>query len=65
MNNSPVKFKSGLLANIPSNKTEGTIYVTTDEKGMYVDVSDSERIRIDGTLVASDDNAGNVEVIWR
>lgn len=41
-----VLFKKGLLANLPSTKVEGTIYVTTDERAMYLDVSDSERIRL-------------------
>ena len=41
-----VLFKKGLLANLPSTKVEGTIYVTTDERAMYLDVSNSERIRL-------------------
>lgn len=41
-----VLFKKGLLANLPINKVEGTIYVTTDERAMYLDVSNSERIRL-------------------
>lgn len=41
-----VLFKKGLLASLPSTKVEGTIYVTTDERAMYLDVSDSERIRL-------------------
>lgn len=41
-----LKFKKGLWAKLPETKVEGTIYVTTDEKAMYVDISDSERIRL-------------------
>ena len=41
-----VLFKKGLLANLPIDKVEGTIYVTTDERAMYLDVSNSERIRL-------------------
>lgn len=42
-----VLFKKGLLAGLSSApKKEGTIYVTTDERAMYLDVSDSERIRL-------------------
>ena len=41
-----VLFKKGLLANLPSTKVEGTIYVTTDERAMYLDVSNNERIRL-------------------
>lgn len=41
-----VNFKKGLLANLPANRVEGTIYITTDERAMYVDVDASTRIRI-------------------
>lgn len=41
-----VAFKKGLLANLPKTYTEGTFYVTTDERAIYLDVSDSARIRI-------------------
>lgn len=41
-----VAFKKGLLAALPSTYTEGTFYVTTDERAIYLDVSDSARIRI-------------------
>ena len=41
-----VAFKKGLLANLPETYTEGTFYVTTDERAIYLDVSDSARIRI-------------------
>ena len=42
-----VLFKKGLLAGLSkAPMKEGTIYVTTDERAMYLDVSDSERIRL-------------------
>lgn len=41
-----VAFKKGLLANLPSTYAEGTFYVTTDERAIYLDVSDSSRIRL-------------------
>ena len=41
-----VLFKKGLLKNLPSDKVEGTIYVTTDERAMYLDVDASTRIRL-------------------
>ena len=41
-----LKFKKGLWSKLPETKVEGTIYVTTDEKAMYVDISGSERIRL-------------------
>lgn len=41
-----IAFKKGLLANLPSTYTEGTIYVTTDERAMYLDVDNSTRVRI-------------------
>lgn len=40
-----VMFKKGLLAGLPSTYAEGTFYVTTDERAIYLDVSDSARIR--------------------
>lgn len=42
-----VLFKKGTLANLGSvPKSEGTLYVTTDERAMYLDTSDSTRIRL-------------------
>ena len=41
-----VMFKKGLLANLPSTYAEGTFYVTTDERAIYLDVSDEARIRL-------------------
>lgn len=39
-----LNFKRGLHANLPTSVTPGTIYVTTDEQAMYVDVSVTEMI---------------------
>ena len=44
-------FKKGLHQNLPQAKTAGTIYVTTDEKCMYVDISSTERIRLQGSVL--------------
>lgn len=41
-----VNFKKGLIANLPATFAEGTFYVTTDEHAIYLDVSDSSRIRL-------------------
>lgn len=41
-----VIFKKGLLANLPSTKTAGAFYVTTDERAIYLDVDSSTRIRL-------------------
>ena len=41
-----VMFKKGLLANLPSTYSEGTFYVTTDERAIYLDVDGSSRIRL-------------------
>lgn len=41
-----VNFKKGLLANLPAAKTEGTFYVTTDERALYLDIDGSTRVRI-------------------
>lgn len=41
-----VYFKKGELKNLPSTKSAGTIYVTTDERAMYVDINDNTRIRL-------------------
>lgn len=40
-----VAFKKGLLASLPSAISAGTFYVTTDERALYLDINDSERIR--------------------
>lgn len=41
-------FKKGLRENLPGldQCKAGTIYVTTDERAMYVDISDTQRIRL-------------------
>lgn len=41
-----VSFKKGLLASLPKTYTEGTFYITTDERAMYLDVDNSTRIRL-------------------
>lgn len=41
-----VAFKKGLLAGLPSTYVEGTFYVTTDERAIYLDVDNSTRIRL-------------------
>ncbi len=41
-----VMFKKGLLANLPATHAEGTFYVTTDERAIYLDVDNSTRIRL-------------------
>lgn len=41
-----VAFKKGLLANLPAAISEGTFYVTTDERALYLDVDDTTRVRV-------------------
>lgn len=41
-----IAFKKGLRANLPAAYTEGTFYVTTDERAIYLDVSNESRIRL-------------------
>lgn len=41
-----VAFKKGLLANLPNTKVEGTFYVTTDERAIYLDIDGSNRVRL-------------------
>ena len=41
-----VMFKKGLLGSLPQTYTEGTFYVTTDEHGLYLDISNESRVRI-------------------
>jgi hypothetical protein len=41
-----LQFKMGLHDALPTNGKAGTVYVTTDEKAMYVDISDTDRIRL-------------------
>lgn len=41
-----VSFKKGLVSKLPATYSEGTFYVTTDERAIYLDVSDEARIRL-------------------
>jgi hypothetical protein len=42
-----LNFKMGQFANLANtNMVAGTVYVTTDEGGMYVDISNDKRIRL-------------------
>lgn len=41
-----LNFKMGEYKNLPTTKVAGTVYVTTDEQAMYVDISNSKRIRM-------------------
>ena len=41
-----VSFKKGPLAALPTAITAGTLYVTTDERALYMDVDGTTRIRI-------------------
>ena len=42
-----LNFKMGLFKNLNSvDKKAGTVYITTDEQAMYVDISNDKRIRI-------------------
>lgn len=41
-----VIFKKGSAASLPKTHSEGTIYITTDERAIYLDVSNSARVRI-------------------
>lgn len=41
-----VSFKKGTVSKLPTSYAEGTFYVTTDERAIYLDVSNSARIRI-------------------
>lgn len=44
-NKTMVTFKRGLVANLPEDIGNGAIYITTDERSMYVDI-DGKRIRV-------------------
>ena len=41
-----VAFKKGLQANLPAAISEGTFYITTDERALYLDVDGTTRVRI-------------------
>lgn len=43
-----IAFKKGLAANLPASHAEGTFYITTDEHALYLDISDSARVRLGG-----------------
>lgn len=43
-----IAFKKGLVANLPASYAEGTFYITTDERAIYLDISDSARVRLGG-----------------
>lgn len=43
---SKVSFNKGLLANLPTDITAGSLYITTDERALYLDVDSATRIRI-------------------
>jgi hypothetical protein len=40
------KIKKGKAINLPSERLEGTVYITTDENKMYIDLSSDEGGRI-------------------
>lgn len=40
-----VKFLRGLQANLPATKTDGNVYIATDERAMYVDYNDGTTIQ--------------------
>ena len=54
-----LNFKFGAFANLPEAKTAGTVYVTTDEQAMYIDLpnkdnsSTIDRLRI-GDIIVKD-----------
>lgn len=41
-----VIFKKGSAASLPKTYSEGTLYITTDERAIYLDISDSTRVRL-------------------
>ena len=51
MANELLKFRKGLYADLAGvTKDPGTIYVTTDEQAMYIDIDSSTRIRLGETV---------------
>ena len=48
-----LNFKYGVHAKLPSQITNGTVYITTDEKAMYVDLN-NERIRLSNIITLKD-----------
>lgn len=55
-----LNFKHGLYANLPAQKSNGTIYVTTDEKAMYVDLN-NERIRLSQIITCTYEQWQNLQ----
>ena len=51
--NDKLRFLYGQQANLPATKSNGTVYVTTDERAMYVDIND-QRIRLGDFQVFAD-----------
>lgn len=51
------KILKGQEAKLPTQKTEGWAYVTTDEGNMYVDVSSTKRVRIGAHADIADEAA--------
>lgn len=55
--NNLLNFKFGIHDNLPEDKTAGTVYVTTDEQAMYIDLPNAanantiDRIRIGDIIV--------------
>lgn len=50
-----LNFKWGEYKNLANAaKSAGTIYITTDEQSMYIDVSDEKRIRVQGSVLYYD-----------
>ena len=50
-----LNFKWGPYANLDGvAKSAGTVYITTDERSMYVDVNDETRIRVQGSVLYYD-----------
>lgn len=43
------KILKGTKANLPATKTEGQMYITTDDPGIYVDTNSSTRIQVANT----------------
>lgn len=55
MANELLKFRKGLYADLAGvAKDPGTIYVTTDEQAMYIDIDSSTRIRLGETIHFAD-----------
>lgn len=49
-------FKRGLLSDLPATINDGHVYVTTDEKAMYIDVNSATRIRLTDVVMLTDTN---------